>query len=56
MGASRQMDPCLDLLCIDLTIPGKSEAGEKTYGNFPKIRGTFLGAPIIRTIVYSGLY
>ena len=23
---------------------------------FPKIRGTFLGAPIIRTMVYHGLY
>ena len=23
---------------------------------FPKIRGTFLGVPIIRTIVYWGLY
>ena len=23
---------------------------------FPKIRGTFLGVPIIRTIVYLGLY
>ena len=26
-----------------------------TWG-FPKIRGTFLGVPIIRTIVYWGLY
>ena len=25
-------------------------------GCFPKIKGTFLGAPIIRTIVYLGLY
>ena len=25
-------------------------------GIFPKIRGTSLGAPIIRTIVYWGLY
>ena len=23
---------------------------------FPKIRGTFLGVPIIRTVVYLGLY
>ena len=23
---------------------------------FPKIRGTFLGVPIIRTIVFRGLY
>ena len=23
---------------------------------FPKIRGTFLGVPIIRTLVYRGLY
>ena len=28
---------------------------EFTWG-FPKIRGTFLGVPIIRTIVYWGLY
>ena len=29
-----------------------------TYGGFPRIRGTFwdLGAPIIRTIVFSGGY
>ena len=26
-----------------------------TWG-FPKIRGTFLGVPIIRTIVFWGLY
>ena len=28
---------------------------EYTWG-FPTIRGTFLGVPIIRTIVYWGLY
>ena len=27
-----------------------------TVCGFPKIRGTFLGIPIIRTIVYWGLY
>ena len=26
------------------------------YEGFPKIWGTFLGVPVIRTIVYSGLY
>ena len=26
------------------------------YGGFPRIIGTFLGAPIIRTIVFWGLY
>ena len=29
--------------------------GEAIWG-IPKIRGTFLGVPIIRTIVYWGLY
>ena len=28
----------------------------KDIWKFPKIRGTFLGVPIIRTIVYWGLY
>ena len=28
----------------------------KTIWGFPKIRGTFLGVPIIRTIVFWGLY
>ena len=26
------------------------------YGGFPKIRGTIFGVPMIRTIVYLGLY
>ena len=29
---------------------------EKLIWGFPKIRGTFLGVPIIRTIVFWGLY
>ena len=32
------------------------ECLEKKCLGFPKIRGTFLGVPIIRTIVYWGLY
>ena len=28
----------------------------KASGSFPKIRGTFLRVPIIRTIVFWGLY
>ena len=27
-----------------------------TIGGFPKIRGTIVGVPIIRTIIYWGLY
>ena len=26
------------------------------YGGFPKIRGAFLGAPMIRSIAYRGQY
>ena len=29
---------------------------DASHVGFPKIRGTFLGVPIIRTIVYWGLY
>ena len=29
---------------------------ESPMWGFPKIRGTFLGVPIIRTIVFWGLY
>ena len=32
------------------------DALNKSFGGFPKIRGTFLGVPIIRIIVYWGLY
>ena len=31
-------------------------ASRDNIWGFPKIRGTFLGVPIIRTIVYWGLY
>ena len=39
---------CLATVCRDV-------AGHTKWG-FPKIRGTFLGVPIIRTIIYWGLY
>ena len=29
---------------------------EPTFGGVPKIRGTFLGVPIIRIIIFLGLY
>ena len=29
--------------------------GSREYGEFPKIRGTFLGIPIIRIVVFWGL-
>ena len=34
---------------------GLGEPIEDVWG-FPKIRGTFMGVPIIRTTVYWGLY
>ena len=37
-----------------LACPGGSS--NLAIWGFPKIRGTFLGVPIIRTIVYWGLY
>ena len=33
----------------------QKDTGHPTW-EFPKIRGTFLGVPIIRTIVFWGLY
>ena len=32
------------------------DVSEMFIGGFPKIRGTILGVPIIRTIVFWGLY
>ena len=29
---------------------------KETFGGFSKMRGTFLGVPIVRLIVFSGLY
>ena len=39
----------------DLGLAFVSTFSEKMWG-FPKIRGTFLGIPIIRIIVFGGLY
>ena len=33
-----------------------SALNPKLIWGFPKIRGTFLGVPIIRTIIFLGLY
>ena len=35
---------------------GEEFYGQEKIGGFPQIRGTILGVPIIRTIVYWGLY
>ena len=34
----------------------KEVLGWYRYMGFPKVRGTFLGVPIIRTIMFWGLY
>ena len=43
-----------------MSSPGKGVLSQRLkiarYGGFPKIRGTFLGFPITRTIVFWGLY
>ena len=40
-----------------LTGPsGSTSCSSKRKWGFPKIRGTFLGVPIIRTMVFWGLY
>ena len=36
--------------------PGSAARSASSTWDFPKIRGTILGVPIIRTIVYWGLY
>ena len=44
-------------LRIPKTYPVEVEGNPKgPIGGLPKIRGTILGAPIVRTIVYWGLY
>ena len=42
-------------LQVNLKYQVKSLCNIYIWG-FPKIRGTFLGIPIMRTIVYSGLH
>ena len=49
----------VSIFCGEVIIPHlilrASEGPRATWG-FPKIRGTVLGVPIIRTIVFLGLY
>ena len=40
-------------------LPNYNKVGgifAKAIWGFPKIRGAFLGVPIIRTVIYLGLY
>ena len=41
-------------VCGEVDDPGKVH-GQRIWW-FPKIRGTLLGAPIIKTILFGGLY
>ena len=51
LGRSRSRYPAIEAmdLCIQL-------CKAKAIQRFPKIRGTFLGAPVIRILVFWGLY
>ena len=56
--------PFLSFWDLPKTDPGPGRVSKAAEGKtrllanrgFPKIRGTFLGIPIIRTVVYWGLY
>ena len=53
-GSHRAKLQTSSALAVDMN-PGQKNVNATIWG-FPKIRGTLLGVPIIRVIVYWGLY